>query len=144
MNNVFRNILGIIAGIIVGGFVNMSIINLSGYVIPPPEGADVTTVEGVKASIHLFAPKHFIMPFLAHALGTLVSAFVAALIAASHKIKIAVGIGVFSLLGGIAASLLIPAPAWFIVLDLVAAYIPMGWIGGRLAYRNKSWSGQSL
>ncbi len=138
MNRVVRNIIAVIAGIIVGGFVNMSIINISGYLIPPPEGADVTTMEGLKASIHLFEPKHFIMPFLAHALGTLTGAFVAALIAASHKMKFAVGLGIFNLLGGIVASFLIPAPLWFIVLDLAAAYIPMAWIGGKLAYRDKN------
>jgi len=138
MNRVVRNIIAVIAGIIVGGFVNMSIINISGYLIPPPEGADVTAMEGLKASIHLFEPKHFIMPFLAHALGTLTGAFVAALIAASHKMKFAVGLGIFNLLGGIVTSFLIPAPLWFIVLDLAAAYIPMAWIGGKLAYRDKN------
>ena len=28
--------------------------------------------------------------------------------------------------------MMIPAPAWFIALDLIVAYIPMAWIGGRL------------
>jgi hypothetical protein len=36
--------------------------------------------------------------------------------------------GVF-LAGGIAAAFTIPAPGWFITVDLVAAYIPMAWIG---------------
>ena len=44
---------------------------MSSSLIPPPEGADVTTLEGLKTSMHLFQPKHFLMPFLAHALGTL-------------------------------------------------------------------------
>src|SRR5690606_40560173 len=56
--------------------VNMSIIMISGSIIPPPEGADTTTTEGLKAAMHLFEPKHFLLPFLAHALGTLVGAFV--------------------------------------------------------------------
>ena len=71
-------------------------------------------------------------PFLAHALGTLVGAAAAAMIAASHKMTIALGIGVFYLLGGILAATMIPAPMWFIVLDLVVAYIPMAWFGGKL------------
>jgi hypothetical protein len=29
----------------------------------------------------------------------------------------------------VAASFLIPAPVWFIVLDLLAAYLPMAWLG---------------
>ena len=39
---------------------------------------------------------------LAHALGTFAGAFLAALIAANHKMKFAPGIGVFFLMGGIA------------------------------------------
>ncbi len=80
----------------------------------------------------LLEPKHFLFPFLAHALGTLVSALVAALIAANHQMKITIGIGIFSLLGGIAAVYMIPAPTWFVVLDLVGAYLPFAYVGGKL------------
>jgi hypothetical protein len=73
----------------------MSIIMISGSVIPPPEGADLTTLEGLKSAMHLFQPKHFIMPFLAHALGTLTGAYFAAFIAATHKFKFAKKIQLF-------------------------------------------------
>jgi hypothetical protein len=61
-----------------GSIVNMALIMLSGKVIPPPTGADVTTMEGLRAALHLFEPKHFIFPFLAHAVGTFVGATVSA------------------------------------------------------------------
>ena len=136
MNNSIRNILAVIAGLILGGIVNMTIIAISGSIIPPPAGADMTTMEGVKAAMPLLEPKHFLMPFLAHAVGTFVSALVAALIAVSHQMKIAIGIGVFSLLAGISAVMMIPAPLWFDVVDLVVAYIPMGYLGGKLVAKN--------
>lgn len=129
--------MAVVAGILIGSVVNMFIINISGSVIPPPEGADLTTSEGLIASMHLFQPKHFIMPFLAHALGTLVGAFIAALIAVNHKMKFALGLGVFFLLGGIAAVFMLPSPLWFNVVDLVLAYIPMGYLGGRIAISKK-------
>lgn len=135
MSPILKNILAVIAGIVVGSIVNMSLINLSGSVIPPPPGADFTTPEGLKSSMHLMQPKHFIFPFLAHALGTLAGAFIAALIAANNKMKFALGIGFFFMAGGIAAAFMIPSPAWFIVLDLALAYIPMARLGGKLAYR---------
>jgi len=134
MRPIIRNIIAILAGIVIGSGVNMFIVTISGSIIPPPEGADVTTMEGLEASIHLFHPRHYIMPFLAHALGTLVGSFIAALIAVNHNFKFAMGIGVFFLFGGIAASVMIPAPLWFIVLDLVLAYLPMaylGWLGAK-------------
>jgi hypothetical protein len=135
MNPILKNILAVIAGIAVGSVVNMALISVSGSIIPPPEGADVTTTEGLKASMHLFKPKHFIMPFLAHALGTLVGAMVAGLIAANNKMKFGLSIGIVFLIGGIASVFMLPSPTWFSALDLIVAYLPMGYLGGRWAER---------
>jgi hypothetical protein len=137
MNPIIKNILAVVAGIILGSAVNMGIIMISGSIIPPPDGADVTTMEGLKASMHLFQPKHFILPFLAHALGAFSGAFLAAIIAANHKMKFALGIGVFFLMGGIANTFMLPSPSWYTVLDLVGAYIPMGYFAGKLVMRRK-------
>ncbi len=136
MNPIVRNILAAIAGIVIGSVVNIFLVNLGPTVIPAPEGADITTMEGLKATMHLFKPENFLFPFLGHALGTLAGAIVAALIAATHKMKFALGIGAFFLIGGIANIFMLPSPVWFAVVDLVLAYIPMGWIGGRLVARN--------
>ena len=137
MNSTVKNILAVISGLILGSAVNMGIIMISGSIIPPPDGADITTMEGLKESMHLFQPKHFILPFLAHALGTFAGAFLTALIAANHKIKFALSIGAFFLIGGIANTFMLPAPTWFIVLDLAGAYIPMAWLGGKMTQGNK-------
>lgn len=137
MNPIIRNIIAVIAGVIFGSVVNFGIIMISGSIIPPPDGADVTTMEGLKESMHLFQPQHFIMPFLAHALGTFAGAILAALIAVNHKMKFALGIGVFFLVGGIANVFMLPSPMWFTILDLVGAYIPMAYLAGKLVARNK-------
>lgn len=135
MNPILRNALAALAGVILGSVVNGGLIAVSGHVIPPPAGADVTTVEGVKASIGLFEPKHFLFPFLAHALGTLAGAFTAATIAASRRMGIALGIGVVFLAGGIANCMMLPAPLWFEAVDVIGAYLPMAWLGAKLATR---------
>ncbi len=136
MNLILKNILAVILGIIIGGTVNMLIINYSGLLIAPPEGVDTTTAEGLKEGIHLFEPKHYLMPFLAHALGTFFGAYLAARIAATHKMKFAMAIGCVFLLGGIGAVVMIPAPLWFNITDLVLAYIPMAWLAGRFALKS--------
>ena len=136
MNKIVRNVLAVITGIILGSAVNMGIINLQGYFIALPEGVDVTNTESLQSSMHLFGPKHFIFPFLAHAIGTLVGAYLSARIAASHKMKFALGIGIFFLMGGISMVFMMPAPIWFVILDLSGAYIPMGFLSGRLATRS--------
>lgn len=135
MPNLLRNILAVIAGVVAGSIVNGALISVSTTLIPAPAGVDVNTAEGLSAGIHLFQPRHFVMPFLAHALGTLVGALAAYLIAVSYKPRFAYGIGVFFLLGGIAASYMIPAPAWFIATDLVLAYLPMAWLAIQIGRR---------
>lgn len=135
MNPIVRNILAVVAGIIIGSAVNMGIIMISGSIIPPPGGADVTTAEGLKAAMHLFQPKHFLMPFLAHALGTFAGALLASLIAATQKMMFAMVIGAFFLVGGIANVLMLPSPLWFTIVDLVGAYIPMAYIAAKLTVK---------
>ena len=135
MNPIIKNIIAVIAGFLCGSLVNGGIIMVSGSVIPPPDGADVTTMEGLKASMHLFEPRHFLMPFLAHALGTLVGAFLAAKLAANHQLKFALVIGILFLAGGITNVILLPSPLWFSVLDLVAAYLPMAYLAGKTAIK---------
>lgn len=135
MPSLLRNILAVVVGLVIGGFVNMAVVTLSPTLIPPPAGVDVNDAESLAKGIHLFEPRHFIMPFLAHALGTLVGALVAYLIAATSKLKMAYVIGAIFLCGGVAASFMIPAPAWFIALDLLAAYLPMAWFGVQLGRR---------
>jgi hypothetical protein len=132
MNPIVKNILAVIVGLVAGSAVNMGIIMISGSVIPPPEGVDNTTVEGLKAGIHLFQPKHFLMPFLAHALGTFVGALLAALIAANRKMLFAFVIGIFFLAGGVANVLMLPSPLWFTIVDLVGAYLPMAFLAAKL------------
>ncbi|WP_020402415.1 hypothetical protein [Gracilimonas tropica] len=133
MKPIFRNILALITGIVVGGFVNMGLIMISGSIIPPPAGTDTTTMEGLQEAMHLFQPKHFLMPFLAHALGTLVGAMVAAFIAAKDPMKWAFPVGLFFLLGGVSNVVMLPSPLWFSIVDLVGAYLPMAYLGVLLA-----------
>ncbi|MGL6072849.1 MAG: hypothetical protein ACRC8S_01680 [Fimbriiglobus sp.] len=132
---VVRNVLAVIVGLVVGGSVNMGLVMLSPIVIPPPVGVDVTDAKSLADSIHLFEPKHFVFPFLAHALGTLSGSLVAFVIAGSYRAVFAYVIGGLTLLGGIAAAFMIPAPVWFIVLDLGAAYLPMSWLATQLGKR---------
>ena len=140
MNPILKNILAVIAGVVIGSIVNILLVNLGPLVIPAPADADITSMEGLKETMHLFQPKHFIFPFLAHALGTLVGAFIAAMIATSKKMWFAIAIGVFFLAGGIMNVAMLPSPTWFAVLDIVGAYLPMGWLGGKWAMQQTSAS----
>ena len=138
MNPIVRNILAVIAGLFVGSIVNMFIILASSSIIPPPNGADNTTMEGLKATMHLFEPKHFLFPFLAHAIGTFAGAATTAIIAISYKTKLPLIIGGFFLIGGIVSVCSLPSPIWYTVVDLVFAYIPMAYLAIKLFAKNRS------
>ena len=135
MNPILRNILAVVLGLFIGGAVNMAIILVSGSIIPPPAGANLTTMEGLQAAMPLMEPKHFLLPFLAHALGTLVGAFVAAKIAANYKMRFAIAIGICFLVGGVMNIFMLPSPVWFTIVDLGLAYIPMAYLGGKFILR---------
>ncbi len=136
MNPILKNILAVLAGLIAGGLVNMGIIYAGGALLPPPPGVDVNDIVSINAHIGEYSVAQLMAPFLAHALGTLVGAFVAVKLAASRHMLLALIIGAFNLLGGIMAVSMIPdSPVWFNVLDLTMAYIPMAWLGHKLAVR---------
>lgn len=127
---IVRNILAVVVGLVVGNIINMQLVNL-GISVFPLEGVDPNNIEGTLADAMPNARfEHFVFPFLAHALGTLSGALVAALIAATHKMKFAYSIGFLFLVGGVVINFMIPGPIWFTAVDIALAYIPMAWIGG--------------
>ena len=135
MKVIARNGVALLIGVLLGSAVNMGLVILGPSLIPPPPGVDVTDMDNLKVSMHLFEPRHFVFPFLAHALGTLVGAFVTAVIAVSHRHRMALAVGVIFLAGGITNVIMLPGPGWFAALDLLLAYLPMAWLGSRLSSR---------
>ncbi len=131
MNPILRNVLAIIIGWVGGSAVNMGLILLGSSVFPIPN-VDPNDMEAMAEVMPTLEPKYFIFPFLAHALGTLTGACIAYFIAASHKMKFALGIGVLFFFGGIAVNYMLQGPMWFTIVDIVFAYIPMAWIGGKI------------
>ena len=126
----FRNVLAVIAGLVIGSVVNMALIMVSGKIIPLPEGVNNKTAEGLAAGMHLMEPKHFIFPFLAHALGTFVGAWVATKLSFPKNIIGPMVIGIMFLIGGISMVIQLPqSPMWFNCVDLILAYIPMAYLG---------------
>lgn len=134
MNPILRNILAVIAGWIGGSIINMGLIK-TGHKLIPIEGIDPNSMTELAAVMPTLEFKYFIFPFLAHALGTLVGAIIAGSIAANHKMKFSLAIGVLFLIGGIMVNYMLPGPTWFAAIDILFAYIPMAWLGGKIAIK---------
>ncbi len=135
MNPILRNILAVIAGIIVELFINGTLVSVGGHFLPIPEGVDPNDIESIKANIHLYSTKHFIAPFLAHAIGTLVGAFVACKIAVSSHKMLALVVAGFHFLGGLGMSFLLGfEPLSLTLIDLIFAYFPMAILAWKFAH----------
>lgn len=136
MHPILKNVLAVIAGIVVGSIVNMAIVMNGHHLIPYPEGMILGDMESLNEYLPQFEVKHFIMPFLAHALGTFVGAIVAFKLAANNQVKFAMGIGVWFLLGGIANEMMLDGPMWYTVVDIAFAYIPVAYIATLMLKKN--------
>ena len=131
-----RGVVAVVVGVFVGSAVNMGLILLGSSVIPAPAGVDVSNAASIAEHAHLFQPKHFLFPFIAHAVGTLTGALAAGLLTPAHKTRFCLGVSALFLVGGIANAFMIPAPAWFIAVDLVFAYLLMGWVAAKVCARS--------
>ena len=91
----------VLLGLILGGTLNMLLVQTGVIFFPAPEGIDISTEAGLKSAMTIMSPIHFIFPFLAHALGTLFGAWFAIRFTKSKHISAAYSIGMLFLLGGI-------------------------------------------
>ena len=134
MNSVIRNILAVVLGMFGGSAINMALVKI-GHNLFPIEGVDLNDMDALIEVMPTLGNEHFIFPFLAHAIGTMAGAIIAGLIAANHKMKFALAVGILFFLLGIVANYMLPGPTWFSIVDIALAYIPMAWIGGEIVLK---------
>ena len=123
---IIKNIGIFIVGITLGGIINMSLIITGGLVFPFYE--NFNPMNAINWDF-----KYFIFPFLAHALGTLSGSFIASKLSNNKSNIIPLIIGIYFLAGGIYMMTILPAPTWFIILDLSLCYIPMAFLGWKIS-----------
>lgn len=133
MNSLLRNILSVIGALVVGGIINAGIIKIGPNIFPAPEGVDPNDIESIKTNVHLYSAKHFIIPLLAHAVGTLAGAYTVSRLAVSNHKRLALVIGVVFFVSGLMMAFMLPEFWKFSILDLLIAYFPMAILGWTLA-----------
>jgi hypothetical protein len=136
MRSKIINILSVLVGVLIGAIVNMAILMMSSAVIAPPKGVAMTSDAGINAAMPLLEPKHFLMPFLAHAIGTFVAVYLATRFSKTKAIRIPIIIASIYLIGGIMEVMNLNAPLWFNVVDLALAYFPMAFIAFKWGKRD--------
>lgn len=140
MNPTVKTGLAFLLAVLIGSLVNMGLIIVAPLLIPPPAGVDMTDMNSFATAVDSMAPQHFLFPFLGHALGTLTGGLLIARLAARRKQFWTYSLGIFFLFGGISAAATIPAPLWFVSVDLIFAYLPMAWLAIKLSRVEKGIS----
>jgi hypothetical protein len=136
MRRTIINILAILVGVLIGGIVNMAIVTSGSFLIAPPQGADLTTEKGLLAAMPLMEPKHFLMPFLAHAIGSFVAAYLATRFSKTKARRVPTIVAALFFIGGLMDILQLHAPIWFSCIDLALAYFPMAFLAYKWAKRD--------
>ena len=135
-----RKILACVLGAFLGGLFNMSLITISNWAYPLPEGVDPNDLDALAAHVKAngMATGALIIVLVAHAGGSLVSGLVCGMIAMRSWYVAAISLGFFWTLGGIMMLTILPSPIWFAVTDLLL-YVPAAvlgvMLGGRLTGR---------
>ena len=126
MNPILKNALAIIVATVAMMAANMAVLMACSIVVPDLAQVNLHALAGLELL-------YFLPPFLAHSLGTLVGAVIATKMATSEKCGAAITVGAIHLAGGVAATFMIDAPTWYDLIDVSLAYIPVAWIGWKLA-----------
>ena len=131
-----KSILLSVLGLILGALTNGMIVQIGATIVSAPLGMDISTEAGLAKAMPLMEFKHFVFPFLAHALGSFVGAFFVSKMHVNRTFINAMAIGFAFLAGGVMMVVMMPAtPVWFILLDLMLAYLPMAYLGYKLGQR---------
>ncbi len=135
-----RNIGAVLLGIAAGMAVNMALVILNTSVLfPMPEGTDMANPEQFNAYIATLPTAAFVVVLAAHLGQSFVGGWVAARLAGSRPMVLAMIVGALSLAGGILNMMTVKGPTWlYIELPL---YLAVAWAAGALELRRRAATG---
>ena len=142
MSPTLRNILAGVAGAFASMPANALLLMPLGRLFGAPAApaydptGDPEAMQAIcRAYFETLEPIHMAGPLIAHWNGAFCGALVAGLLAANRSLRVPMMVAGFVLVGGIANAFMLPGqPTGFLVLD-IAGYLPMGWLGWKLALR---------
>jgi hypothetical protein len=130
----WRSILAIVVGILVGGLV-VGLLELPGYFIHPlPPGFDMANAEALKGHFAKAPLAALVGVAVAWSIGPFVGAFLAAFIAQRAFLAHGLLIGVFFMAMDLINIFSFPHPTWLLLVGVIAPLVS-GYLGASLAAR---------
>lgn len=115
-----RNVLAVLAGMVTGSMANMALITLNTSVLfPLPHGLSPDDPEAFSAYMTALPMTAFAMVLLAHSAQAAVGGAVAARLAATRPVLLAMVVGVLTAFGSGVMLTLVDGPAWMAVDPLL-------------------------
>ncbi|NVK22119.1 MAG: hypothetical protein HWD86_06345 [Kangiellaceae bacterium] len=127
-----KQILAVIAGVVVGVLTIFAIESINMVRFPWPEGLSMEDTEAFNAYVASLPIDALLTVILAYALGSFVAGFVSAKVATSKHMVIGIICGALLTVAGIMNIMAIPHPMWFNIVSLIV-FIPMAIFGVKMA-----------
>lgn len=135
-----RRVMAVLLGLVAGSVTVALVERLGQLAYPAPAPVDPDDVEAMRRMLGELPAAAFVVILLAWAIGSLAGGFVAAKLAPAGKVGHALVVGSLQLAAGVATVLMIPGhPPWFVAVG-VTLFLPLAWLGGRLASRRATAS----
>ena len=131
-----RNIGAVIAGLIIGMALNMAIAMLNMFFFPMPEGVSMQDQEAFSAWASALPETAFILPVVAHLAQAFFGGWAAARLGASVPMRLAMIIGVLSLLAGIYNAVSLEIPTWMWIE--MPFYLVLAWVAGNIEVKRRA------
>ncbi len=102
----------LVIGLYLGLKINLDLVGVNMDYFPPPEGFDWTDAEATKIYLSSLPASAFVLVILAHLGQAFFGGWLAARLAPGYPMRMAMTIGVLSMIGGILNQMMIPLPSW--------------------------------
>ena len=131
MSPIVRSILATIAGLVAGNLANMAIIQINTVLHPMPEGIDTSDMVKFGEYVAGLPMSALLTVTVAHLSQAFVGGWLAARLAASRPMLLAMIIAGLTMVGGIAMMMMVPHPAWMWIE--VPLYFVVAWVAANVA-----------
>jgi hypothetical protein len=126
----------VIVGLAVGMAVNMGLVQLNTTVLyPAPEGMDMKDPEQFQAYLDTLPAAAFLVVMAAHLGQALIGGWIAACLATSRPVLLALIVGAFTMVGGIMMMKMVSGPPWMMVE--LPLYLLLPYLAGRSVARSR-------
>jgi hypothetical protein len=123
-----KNLLSVVAGLMVAFLLIMIVELLSHQIYSLPNNIDANDKEAMKVFMTEIPTGALLMIILAYAIGSFGGGIITSLIASEKRIQLGITTGVVLLILGITNLISIPHPLWFNIAS-VLVYIPLAYAG---------------